>query len=61
MIKLYWKLQYSTTYNFLSVWASGLANLFSRIIKEFSSFFFSNTFLSFGEFLGAWDDSKYNT
>ena len=40
MIKLYWKLQYSTTYNFLSVWASGLANLFSRVIKEFSSFFF---------------------
>ena len=53
MIKLYWKLQYATTYNFLSVWASGLTNLWPRIIKEF--------FLSFGEFLGAWDDSKYNT
>ena len=63
MIKLYWKLQYATTYNFLSVWASGLANLLPRIIKEFHLFFFffSNTFLSFGEFLGAWDDSKYNT
>ena len=40
MIKLYWKLQYATTYNFLSVWASGLANLLPRIIKEFSYFFF---------------------
>ena len=40
MIKLYWKLQYATTYNFLSVWASGLAILLPRIVKEFSSFFF---------------------
>ena len=61
MITVYWKLQDVTTYNFLSVWASGLANLLPRIIKELASFFFSNTFLSFGEFLETWDDSKYNT
>ena len=60
VIKLYWKLQDATTYNFLSAWASGLVNLLPRIIKELASFFL-NTFLSFGEFLEAWDDSKYNT